>query len=305
MSMQLFLALFLLTSGAAGAASGPAELYGRVVDRALERAQGELVGATDLWVDHSIWENAWVVESEHYQVRTTHSRHLGAEVAKNLEFMRGEFEKLLGPGGPAPRKFRVWIFPELTAYNVFGNLRGAEHSSSYGSFYAPDDPDQPIATYYSPNPTLLGMWLTHAAAHQYIEQCFARPLPLWASEGLASYFALFWDWSYGARELKRIAEGASYVPLDRLLRDPIQAYVGVADLRFIELGMLFHYLLNYRDDTKTRAAESADGVETAPFRDYLRALVRGNASPTPPFWTSDAQVADLEQAFKAFDFSAR
>lgn len=302
MPMQLFPVLLLLAADAASGTKGQADLYGRVVDRALERAQANLIGATDLWVDHSRWENAWIVESERYQVRTTHSRHLALEIAQNLEYMHGEFVKLLGPGGPPPRKFRVWIFPELAAYNEFGNQRGAEHSSSYGSFYASEDPDQPVATYYTPNATLLGMWLTHAATHQYVEQCFARPLPLWASEGLASYFALFWDWSYGSRELRRIADGAGYVPLDRLLRDPIEAYVGGADVRFVELGMLFHYLLNHREDMKTRAGE---GVETAPFRDYLRALVRGNASPTPPFWKADEQAVGLEQAFKAFDFSAR
>jgi hypothetical protein len=54
------------------------DLYGRTLERALERAQTELQGSLDLVVDHSRWENPWKATSEHYEVRTTHSYALAA-----------------------------------------------------------------------------------------------------------------------------------------------------------------------------------------------------------------------------------
>ena len=126
----------------------------------------------------------------------------------------------------------------------------------------------------------------------------AQP-PVVVSEGLASYFSLFWDWSYGSRELKRLL-ASGFIPLERLVREPIGAYVNGAQDRFMELGMFFHYLLNYREDTKTVANEQG---EVGPMRDMLRAMFRGQvATALPAYRTLNQDLAKVEADFKAFDF---
>lgn len=294
--------LALLSSAVPAPGGGPDALYRRTVERSLERAQAELVASIDLFVEHPRWEDPWVVTSEHFEVRTTESYALAAEMARQLEFIHGEWVKLLGPGSPPPGKNRIWIFPNIAAYNQFGQ-QAAEHSSMYGSFYADQQAEQPVATYYNPNHTWLGMWITHAATHQFLAKSFGAEPELWIAEGLASYFALYWDWSYGARELKRLASGREFVPLERLLSEPIQAYVTNANDRFIELGMLFRYFLDHCEGTKNGAGGQADA---GPFRDFLRAALRGqDISRTEFAQTLDEGSDLLESDFKNFDFGAQ
>ncbi len=292
----------LFLASTAVSPSDPEDLYRRCVERSLERAQTELLARIDLWADHSRWEDPWVVTTEHFEVRTVESHALAAEMGKGLEYMRGEWEKLLGRGSAAGGKARIWIFPDLAAYNAFGQSY-AEHTSMYGSFYADQHPDRPVATYFTPNQTLLGMWITHSATHQFVEQGFGTQPPLWIAEGLAAYFALHWDWDYGARELERLDATKRFIPLERLTADPIQAYLPTADERLIELGMFFHYLLDSCEETKTGAGGDP---EAAPFRDFLRAVVRGqDPSRTEVARVLEEDAALIEQDFRSFDFAAR
>lgn len=280
---------------------GQQDLYRRAMSRSLERAQAELLAATDLHADHSRWEDPWVATTEHYEVRTTRSWFQAAETARSLEFMRGEFEKLLGAATAPARKQPVWIFPTIGAYNQFGQQNGAEHSSLLGGFYSTQHPELPVVTYQIPNATQLGMWLTHAAVHAHLEQTFGAQREVWVDEGLASYFALYWDWAYGARELERIERGRTWVPLERLVGEPLQAYLTNPDDRFIELGMLFHFLLNSCEVTKNGA--NGDPA-TGPFQEFLRAAVRGQDVSKSEFTqTFEEGSALLEQDFKAFDFA--
>lgn len=295
--MLTLLALLAPCLAGSGTVTDP---YQRVVARALERAQGELLAATSFIVDHSKWEDPWMVTTEHYQVRTTASYALASEIAVNLEFMHGEFVKLLGQGNAPPGKLPVWIFPTLAAYNAFGQENGAEHSSLLGSFYSSQHAEGPVVTYQIGNKTQLGMWITHSAVHQYLEHAFGDLAPVWVSEGLAGYFALFWDWAYGARELERIQKAKLFVPLERIVREPLQAYAGKPNERFTELGMLFQFLLHSCEATKD-GSDAPDAGGT--FREFLRAAVRGQETSTTEFAQSFADAhALLEEDFKAFAF---
>lgn len=279
------------------------DLYGRTLERALERAQTELQGSLDLVVDHSRWENPWKATSEHYEVRTTHSYALAVEMARSLEFLRGEMVKLLGERSNPSGKAAIWIFPTLNAYNTFGQPYDT-HSSFYGAFYAADQADRPVATYYTSNRTQLGMWVTHGALHQFLDQAFgSQQLDPWISEGLAGYFALHWNWDFGKRELaNRVAQKRAF-PLERLIGDPINAYgPDNAEERFLELGMLFHFLLSYCEATRTGDGENASG----PFRDFLRAAVRGEDVRRSEFARSlDQDLLMREDEFRSCDFAAR
>lgn len=303
---MLGLALLLLAGGPHGAPmGGPGgdeavdSPYRRVLRRALDKAQKDLVAGLDLVVDHSTWSDPWIVRSEHFEVRTTVGYAYAAQFTRDLEYMRSEWVRLLGKGRETAERGAVWIFPTLGEYNRFGG-NFAEHSSMYGSFYGAGSPGEPVATYFVSNRTLLGMWVTHAATHQYLERGFGTSMPTWVSEGLASYFALYWDWDFGKREFSRLQRSGKFVPLRRLVSDPLPAYVGSADDRFLELGMLFHFLLNYCEGTRL----GADGdPSTGPFLEFLRAAVRGQDTSKTTFVATLEEAAELlEEDFKSCAF---
>ena len=280
----------------------PPDLYRRVVDKAVERVQGELVSAAKFEVDHSRFEDPWIVTTEHYEVKATVSYAQTKKLADGLEFVRGEMVKLLGPGRNQPARSKVWIFPTMGDYNRFGQGNGAEHSSLLGGFYSTQNAEHPVASYQNGNDFQVGMWITHGAVHQFLEESFGQQVEVWVDEGLASYFALFWDWSFGAHELARLQQTRRFVPLEHLVRDPIQAYAANPDDRFIELGMLFHYLLNFAEGARNGATGDP---ATGPFQEFLRAAVRGQDTSQLEFvQTFEEAAALLEEDFKKFDFSA-
>lgn len=293
--------LLLLLALAPLSTRGDSDLYRRAVTRAVARAQTDLYAAAAprFEVDHSRWDDPWIVTTEHYEVRSTESYAQARRYADELEFMRREFVALLGPGRNPTRRSQIWIFPSIGDYNTF-NADAAEHSSMLGSNYAGQHPEQPVATYQERNATLLGMWITHGAVHQYLDQCFGPQRLLWVEEGLASYFALFWDWSYGASQLEEVEKSRAFVPLERLVRDPIEAYVGNAHARFVELGMLFRFLLDTWESTRNGAAGDPT---TGPFQDYLRTVARGQSGEGTEFARIFDEAASLiEDDFKSFEF---
>ena len=275
----------------------PVARYRRVIERSLER-RGNSLESIDLWVDHSTWENAWEVESRHYSVRTTASRALAKNVADGLEAMFEHFGSILGSSYDPSTKVPVWIFPTLAEYNNFGDNHGAEHSSLLGAFWASGHPEQPIVCYYDPNQTLLLMWLTHAASHQYVQAAFGQTPPTFVDEGLASYFSLYWDLSYGGREHQRLRD-RSYTDLEDLINEGLGNYRPDSHSRFMQLGMLFNYLLHYREET----ALVDDGEQPeASFADYLRALVRGDSTNGLGFEIYMELIDAVDADFRNFDF---
>jgi hypothetical protein len=280
-------------------AAGQGGLYGTVVTRALGRAQAQLAASTKFEVDHSRWEDPWIVRTEHYEVRTTRSYAQAASLAKSLEFMRVEFEKLLGPAPAREGRHAVWIMPDLAAYNQKGESAG-DHSSLLGSFHAVEFPERPVVALQSRNATELGMWVTHSATHQYVASAFGERAPTWVAEGLASYFALYWDWNYGAEELARQAKAGRLLPLERLFAEPLPAYRADPHVRFLQLGMLFHFLLNSCEATRNGATGDP---ETGPFREFLRLAVRGEDTRRTDFAESLEGTLDLLQAeFEEHEF---
>lgn len=293
---------------AAAIASTPAQ-PGRAASpfrEALERAlaeQSAKLADLEIWEDHSTWENAWVATSLHYEVRTTHSYGLALDLANGLDAMQGYFRSVLGSTYEPAQRARVFVFPDIDAYNRFGQgINADEHSSFYGSFHASQHAERPVAAAFGPNLTWLRMQITHSAAHQWLRGAYAAPPPVWIDEGLASYFALYWHPRWGRDELRRIASDRRITPLSTLLADPISAYSNDALDRFIELGMLFNYLFHYREDTRTVEVDGA--VVRAPFRDYVTALLEGRDASGLPVHALFQDPAALQRAFLTFDFDA-
>jgi hypothetical protein len=288
-------------------ADGTESLYQRCLRRALERSQAEARRGLDLWIDHTQWENAWVVSTEHFRVRTNTTRQVARWAADSLEGMWPTFTSVLGEGIAAGGPYEVHVYRTIAEYNAIGDAHGAHHSSIYGSFYAAQHPDRPVACLTSDNWTLLGMQLTHSVAHALIERNFPNTPPVWLAEGLACYFAAYWDYPWVSSELKKMtAHGRFpvYVPLERLVTTDLDQYGDNTHARFIELGMWVNYLLHFRDGTRTVLAEDGSVVES-PFLDYLRDLLRGrDVSNSPITQLFENDRAQLEQDFMQFEFGS-
>ncbi len=307
-SRALLLVGFCASAAAAPGDSdavGSKRLYEKVLADAIAREGAAVREKITLREDHSTWESAWRVESRYYEVRTTHSRAFGLEVAQGLDTMLGHFQSILDVDYAPPAKFPIFIFPSLPEYNAFGEQHGQEHSSFMGAFYSLQHPEKAVATYYLRDHTLLQMWITHAAAHQYVAAAFPRQPPLWVDEGLAAYFSLYWAYGYGVAELERIESTNKWIPLRRLLTDDFKEYEGSAHDRWMELGMLFTYLMWEREDTRSSPDERGRPTE-GPFVGYIRVVLNGgnpSGLSVHPLLTTGRDQLEID--FRAHEFAAR
>ncbi len=307
-SLTIALSLLALAPGEPGppsASPASGRGYERVVERAIVAAQAKLEAGIEVWEDHSRWDEAWRVESQHYRVRTTHSYYLGARIANGLETMLGHFQSILGDHRPS-RKLAIWVFPELVGYNDFGNNAGGgdEHSSFWSSFFAPTHAELPVAALYDANTVSLEMTVTHSALHQFLADAFPTQPPLWVSEGLAAYFTVYWAYYYSRAELMRLMDNERYVPLVQLLGATLPQYANLTHERFTQLGMLFYYLLHYNEET--RITDEGEEPSPAPFLDYLLAHLSGGDPAGLPFHSRfNSDVSDTEREFREFEFPLR
>ncbi len=278
--------------------AGQTSAYARALQGTLDRVRERVGKTVDIWKDRSTWENAWVAQTDHFAVRTTRSYGFGMKMAEGLEVMLGHFQNKLGMDFAPETPLRVSVFPDLAAYNAFGG-NADEHSSFYGSFYAAGDPERPVAALYDNNETRLNMWITHSVVHQYLAAAYPNATPpTWISEGLAAYFSSFWAYDWGLDEWERIRSNT--IPLSQLFTDQLPAYVSNSHERFIKLGVLFQYLILYREDTRTTAPDEEE--QRGLFRDYLAAAIRGEIDTDSPVHALVTQPRDLEQALLEFEF---
>ncbi|MBI4880885.1 MAG: hypothetical protein HY812_14700 [Planctomycetes bacterium] len=302
--------LFLLASsapcqeGPGEEAASPEALYERSLRRVVEVAQRRLEEASEVFQDHSTFDKAWEVRTRHYLVKTTHSRRMAQEVADGLETMLGHFQTLLDTDWVPPEHFRVFIFLTIQDYNAFGEQFGAEHSSFYGSFYAGQHPEQPVAAVFRGSMLELQMEVTHSAFHQYLEQAkpSARQLPLAFSEGLAAYFALYWAPVYCREQHQHLAESNRFIPLRRLAAANLEQFNNNAHETMMELGCLFTYLRWHR--AGTRIEQDAEGkITSEPFSDFIRVVVDGgDSSGLETAKLLNERAAELEKDFREFRF---
>ncbi|MFG0316067.1 MAG: hypothetical protein ACF8XB_02245 [Planctomycetota bacterium JB042] len=275
----------------------------RALGGAIEDAQDDLMATRPAYRDHSTWEDPWVVESNHYVVRTVHSRHLGVDIGRSLDLALGWFQEFLGTDWTPSEKLHVHIYPTLAAFNQLGqDINADEHSSFYGAYYASQHADRPLAVMYHGNRTFLKMQATHAALHQFVAGAFNQAPPYWVSEGLASYFAHYWNYAYLRSEHRRLADGDRFVPLRTLTRADAAAFLENPHDMLMELAALFNYLLHRRPDTMEVKDEDGELIQ-APFRDLLRGAVRGrNLVLDPTYLSLVGRLPQIEADFRAYVF---
>jgi hypothetical protein len=277
--------------------------YDRALREAMSRAQGELQRGITLRTDHSRWEDPWVVTTQHYRVTTIDSYFLGRSIADGLETMLHSFQAVLGTDWTPSTPLAVNLFPDLLAYNQFGDDFGDLRTSISGSHYAIGHAEQPVVAMPGTNVTQTQMWITHAAAQQFAHHAFRTVPPTWISEGIGAYFSLYWSPGYGPAELRRLVETGNYIPLSALIGAGIDSYAGSAHDRFMELGTFFWYLLHYREETRTAAPGEVEVPES--FASYLHAVLSGEGATDHPFYLYFLDnVVQIERDFKACEFGS-
>jgi hypothetical protein len=293
-------ALTLLAAAPLAAQERPAP-YVQALHGAIAGAQARIERGLSLWQDHSTWDKAWQARTEHFVVRTTSSFANATDIARGLETMLGHFRETLGVDHVPATPFVVLVLPDLAAYNQVGNQYGEHHSSFYGSFYAPGHPEKAVAATWDQNPVWLRMQVTHSVVHQWLDSAFpGRARPAWLEEGLAAYFSIWWDYPWALQEYERLREWNGLPGLPRLLRDGIDAWGRDTHARMMELGMLFYWLLRYRDDTRTTAP--GEEPQRGPFRDWLRAQLEGRPTDGLACQALFADPEKLDREMRDFAF---
>jgi len=305
------LLLGLLLPAAGAAAILPAwtrteqELRGQAWEGAIQASQRRLERGPgrDLWSDHSSWKDPFRARTDSYQVSAVHSGRAAMEVADALQAMLPFYQADLGreyvPWGPRP----VRLLPGIQQYNAFGNEYAGAESSVLGAFWATQAPGRPIAAVAHSSLLLTKIETTHVAALQWLDEAFPNTPDTWVRRGLASYFSLYyWDFRWAVNKLRSYQEAGRCVPLRTLLGEDLESYMEDPDVRFTQLGVLFAYLLKYREDTRSSLDEK-NNVLPGPFAEYLRIHLEGGDPRQHPLHTSLIRDLDrLERELVAFDF---
>ena len=286
-----------------GAPTAAASVVDRAMKGAIDRASLQWIDHFDLYEDHREWDRAWESESAHYRVKTTHSMLLATQLCEDLEAMLGHFQTVLGTDYAPPERFTIYVYPNIDAYNEFGDQFGEDHSSYFGAFHSTSHPQRPVACMYLSNFQFLRMYVTHAATHQFVRAAFPATPPLWLDEAMASYFALYWNFDHGVEQVSGLQSSGTLFPLAELTRAAVDQYGTRTNDRFSQLGMLFSYLLWYREDTCSQRLESGE-VVAGPFQTYVRDVLNGTPAAELDFhrWLLFDHRDEIDEAFRSFDF---
>ncbi|MCA9055429.1 MAG: hypothetical protein KDA75_16425, partial [Planctomycetaceae bacterium] len=229
--------------------------------------------------------NGWVIETDHFIVKSNYSQERAVELTVALEdlhrfFMR-EFSGLfntrqqmyamfnLGAASPTNRanKYEIWYFRNVDEFNRFlankqPALQGVNGiyltDDRKAHFYAnPDDPQRNIETMY------------HEVTHQLLSESSRNKFPIaeerdfWIVEGFACYMESFRDEdghltvgdprhsrTYWARQ--RVVTEDWYIPIAEFTSYGRRQFQNGADLKtlqkyYSEATGLTHFLLHYED----------------------------------------------------------
>ncbi len=276
------------------------------LDRVLDDVQRRVERDTEILEERTTWETAWVARSEHYEVRSLHSYGLAKQIADGQETMLEHFQRVLGKGIQRSEPFVIHVRRDVGAYNQAGEEFGTEHSSFYGSYFAEQEERTPVEVAWDRNTTWLQIQITHSALHQFLKT--AHPgarMPAWVEEGLAAYFSFYWDQAWAIAELQRMRTDDEVLGFRQLAATNLSSFGRDTHARMVQLGMLFSWLMDYREDT--RIQHDADGAVTGGrFLEVLRKLCNGEGEfAALNFITELGGPIDLMKDFTAYEFPAK
>ena len=305
--------LIVASAGLCSALTAPRligqDLQRSAVQSVLDAAQRRIEDRSDIWEDHSRWENAWEVETDDVLVKTTKSYGFAKTVATGQQSMIEWFRRILGDGAGLGGKLVVHVWPDRTSYNAAGEEFGADHSSFYGSFLATRPEGPVVESVWDPVPewdqaanvTLCQMQITHSLLHGYVARCYpSSVLPTWAVEGLAEYFAFYWNKPWAMRRLQALRDGGSRIGVrDLLVESESDFNDSRAQARMLTLGMLFLWLMEHRDGSKLEPLVEGEDA-SGPFRDFLVTGLRGRDMEEHPFRDQLRDPNELATEFGAW-----
>ncbi|MBL8857530.1 MAG: tetratricopeptide repeat protein [Planctomycetes bacterium] len=217
-----------------------------------------LAGVTPEWVaendpKHTEWDKAWVLETEHYKIRTNAGYRVLKTVARAMEqvqvFYR-QFHQYKTKGESIPVA-NVLIFKNAAEYKSLGN-QPVEWAAGHWD-------GTNVVTYDARNGGeggLAGMLdtLFHEASHQFTTLAGGSSVPSWLNEGMASFFEGTKLLSNGKLDWNLVVPGRLYPLLEDFrsaqphrLEDVIQGNVDDYRVYYPWGWGIVYYLYNAED----------------------------------------------------------
>jgi len=249
----------------------------------------------------------YVMETQHYRVRTDVSQDFAGLVGRHMEAIHKEYSRRLKEFElKVGDKFEVRVYARRVDYDaaVPGELLG-----SGGAFVSKDrllaacmegrTDEQVFRTLY------------HEGLHQFLYSSFAQECPVWVNEGLAEYFSeATWNgrtFSTGQVPAGRLyvvqsaLRANQYVPLENLFKmkseewlDNVRSTETRASLQYCEAWSVVHFLIHAR------------GGRYGPrLLDYLRNISEGVDRALAFDKSFGSNVASLERAWSAYVMQLR
>ncbi|MEM8713721.1 MAG: hypothetical protein AAGG01_22495 [Planctomycetota bacterium] len=250
------------------------------LERAWERGFAKArANSTDIGpkVDHSTFENPWIVRTKNYEVRMAGSRSRAAGLAEAAESMLKLYEGLAGQARKGRDPLRIDVMPTNDLYRQYGDDHSDTRSSIFGGFFDPNNPGGAAAIEADRNAVLTRMYVTHATAQQFLyEVSGGRDLQAALTQGFGAYMQSFWDYSYFVNQFEANRDAGRLLDLGELLSTPIDGFGDRAMIRLNQLAMTFVYLRVIKPETRS-TMNGNTLVEAGPFDEYVRKAIKGES----------------------------
>ncbi len=270
---------------------------------------GEWVPVEQADKGHKSWSDAWVITTNHYELRTNTSREFADDVAEIIELCFPEMARLFG--GPPTKRMKIYLFNLQQELVDYLNTHKLERFAEMDGFF--DAQSLLVLGWSGRESDFIRRFLLGPVAFQYYYFCHENALPSWLTSAVGYYFRTN-KLEKGIltpglpnrvvlKEFDRAVKTDNLIPLAKLMRmEMFEAFDrGLIEIYDAESYLLFLYL--------TRSA-SPDLREK--FQDWIVKLrkgpfILGNADPLSADWWRDAVGKDRFAAFEAefFDWAKK
>ncbi len=195
------------------------------------------------------WENAWQLQTPHFNIRSNISKEATREIGYVMEALYKNFNQLLN----ASLRSRVDV---LVPKNRQGFDQIKRMPGQVRGYFTTRDGGK-IVTYYHPGEIHhTTATLLHEGTHLIVMSTLRfRPLDIWINEGLAVYFEASkferTDMTIGMkpkgrlRVAKQLVKSGQYVPIRKLIRLKQRQFTA---LHYAQAWSLVHYLVHAHDN---------------------------------------------------------